>query len=108
MKVLPVLFAAEHKHMLSQLAMLASKSYLGIPKEFDKLIISLRTSYITELSLGKEMTSYSDSLDSSSLAVKMYHGLDNKALGSDDYDLGEVQKVQDDVIDTSVYLQLNR
>ena len=54
------------------------------------------------------MTSYSDSLDSSSLAVKMYHGLDNKALGSDDYDLGEVQKVQDDVIDTSVYLQLNR
>ena len=105
MKVLPVLFAAEHKHMLSQLAMLASKSYLGIPKEFDKLIISLRTAYITELSLGKEMTSYSDSLDSSSLAVKMYHSLDNK---TDDYDLGEVQKVQDDVIDTSVYLQLNR
>ena len=54
------------------------------------------------------MTSYSDSLDSLCLAVKMYHNLDNKALGSDDYDLGEVQKVQDDVIDTSVYLQLNR
>ena len=75
MKVLPVLFAAEHKHMLSQFAMLASKSYLGIPKEFDKLIISLRTAYSTELSLDKEMTSYSDSLDSSSLAVKMYHRL---------------------------------
>jgi hypothetical protein len=34
--------------------------------------------------------------------------LHKKAPGSDDYDLGEVQEVQDDVIVTSVDLQLNR
>ena len=32
MKVLPVSFGAEHRQMLSHLAMLASKSYLAIPK----------------------------------------------------------------------------
>ena len=48
MKVLPVNFSTEHKQMLSHLAMLASKSYLAIPKEFDKLIISLRTAYANE------------------------------------------------------------
>jgi hypothetical protein len=52
--------------------MMVSKSYLAIPKEFDKLIISLRTAYSTELSLDKERTSYSDSLDALRLAVKMY------------------------------------
>ncbi|MGA7141913.1 MAG: hypothetical protein WBZ50_02705 [Nitrososphaeraceae archaeon] len=58
MKALPVSFAAEHKHMLSHLAMLASKSYLAIPKDFDRLIINLRTAYTsTELSLDKERTS---------------------------------------------------
>ena len=50
MKVLPVSFAAEHKQMLSHLAMLVSKSYLAIPKEFDKLIILLGTAYSIELS----------------------------------------------------------
>lgn len=72
MKVLPVNFSTEHKAMLSHLSMLASKSYLAIPKEFDKLIISLRTAYSTELSLDKERTSYSDSLDSLRLACKMF------------------------------------
>ena len=42
MKVLPVSFAAEHKQMLSHLAMMISKEYLCIPQEFDKLIISLK------------------------------------------------------------------
>ena len=72
MKVLPVSFSAEHKQMLSHLAMLVSKSYLAIPKEFDKLIISLRRAYSIELSLDKERTSYSDSLDALRLACKMY------------------------------------
>ncbi|MGB8450370.1 MAG: hypothetical protein WCE25_11670 [Nitrososphaeraceae archaeon] len=58
MKALPVSFAAEHKHMLSHLAMLASKSYLAIPKDFYRLIINLRTAYTsTELSVDKERTS---------------------------------------------------
>ncbi|MGA8916283.1 MAG: hypothetical protein WB474_09860 [Nitrososphaeraceae archaeon] len=44
--------------MLSHLAMLASKSYLAIPKDFGLLIINLRTAYTsTELSLDKERTS---------------------------------------------------
>ena len=72
MKVIPVNFATEHKQMLSHLAMMVSKEYLGIPKEFDKLIIALRTAYSTELSLDKERTSYSDSLDALRLACKMY------------------------------------
>ena len=61
MKVLPVNFATEHKQMLAHLATLVSKSYLAVPKEFDKLIISLRTAWANELSLDKEKTSYSDS-----------------------------------------------
>jgi hypothetical protein len=72
MKVLPVSFATEHKQMLSHLAMMISKSYLAIPKGYDKLIISLRTAYANELSLDKERTSYSDSLDALRLACKMY------------------------------------
>ena len=72
MKVLPVNFATEHKQMLAHLATLVSKSYLAVPKEFDKLIISLRTAWANELSLDKEQTSYSDSIDALRLACKMY------------------------------------
>ena len=52
--------------------MMIGKDYLCIPKEFDKLIISLRTAYANELSLDKEKASYSDSLDALRLAFKMY------------------------------------
>ena len=71
MKVLPVSFATEHKRMLANLYMLINKEYLVIPKEFDKLIISLRTAYANEYSLDKEQTSYDDSLDALGLACKM-------------------------------------
>jgi hypothetical protein len=72
MKIIPVSFAAEHKQMLSHLAMLVSKDYLAIPKEFDRLIISLRTAWANEYSLDKEQTSFSDSIDALRLACKMY------------------------------------
>jgi hypothetical protein len=72
MKVIPCNFSTEDKQMLSHLAMMVSKEYLCIPKEFDKLIISLRTAYANEYSLDKEQTSYSDSLDALRLAFKMY------------------------------------
>jgi len=72
MKVIPVNFATENKQMLANLAMLVSKEYLCIPKEFDKLIISLRTAYAIEYSLDKEQTSYDDSLDALRLAWRMY------------------------------------
>ena len=71
-KIIPVNFSTEHKQMLSHLAMIVSKEYLCIPKEYDKLTIALRTAYANELSLDKERTSYSDSLDSLRLACKMY------------------------------------
>jgi len=52
--------------------MMISKEYLCIPKEYDKLSIALRTASANELSLNKERTSYSDSLDALRLACKMY------------------------------------
>ena len=72
MKVIPCNFSTDHKQMLSHLAMMVSKKYLCIPKEFNRLIISLRTAHSTELSLDKERTSYSDSIDALRLACKMY------------------------------------
>ena len=52
--------------------MLVNNEYLAIPKEYDKLTISLRTAYANEYSLDKEQTSYSDSIDALKLACKMY------------------------------------
>jgi hypothetical protein len=72
MKVLPVNFSTEHRQMLTHLHMLVNKEYLAIPKEHDKLIVSLRTAYANEYSLDKEQTSYSDSIDALRLACKMY------------------------------------
>jgi hypothetical protein len=72
MKVIPVNFATEHKQMLAHLAMLLSKEYLAIPKEHDRLLVSLRTAYANDYSLDKEQTSYDDSLDALRLACKMY------------------------------------
>ena len=51
---------------------MVSKEYLCIPKEYEKLTIALSTAYANELSLDKEKTSYSDSLDALRLASKMY------------------------------------
>ena len=70
--MLPVNFATEHKQMLSHLAVLVTKEYLAVPKQYDKLIISLRTAYANEYSLDKEQTSYSDSLDACRLACKTF------------------------------------
>jgi hypothetical protein len=72
MKVLPVNFGTEHKQMLSHLAVCVSKGYLCIPSKYDKLLISLRTAWANELSLDKEQTSYSDSLDALRLSCKMF------------------------------------
>jgi hypothetical protein len=72
MKVLPVNFGTEHKQMLSHLAVCVSKGYLCIPSKYDKLVMSLRTAWANELSLDKEQTSYSDSLDALRLSCKMF------------------------------------
>jgi hypothetical protein len=52
--------------------MLVNKEYLCVPKQHDKLIVSLRTAYANEYSLDKEESSYNDWLDALRLACKMY------------------------------------
>jgi len=64
--------SVNHKQMLADLHTLINKEYLAIAKEYDKLIISLRTAYANEYSLDKEQTSYDDSLDELILSCKMY------------------------------------
>ena len=58
--------------MLSHLAMMITKGYLCIPKQYDKLYIALRTAYSTELSLDKERSLYNDLTDAFRLSCKMY------------------------------------
>jgi hypothetical protein len=57
-----------HKEMLSHLAMIVSKQYLCIPKQFDKMEIALRTAYSDEFSLNKERSSHNDLTDALRLA----------------------------------------
>jgi hypothetical protein len=72
MRVIPVNFVTEHKHLLSHLLVVLSKGYLAIPERYDKLITSLRTAFAKELTLDKEQTSYDDLLDALRLSLKGY------------------------------------
>jgi hypothetical protein len=58
--------------MLSNLHAVVTKGYLSIPSKYDKLITSLRTAWVKELSLDKEQTVYDDLLDSLRLGMKGY------------------------------------
>jgi len=58
---------------LGILQVMVSKGYLAIPKQYDKLITSLRAAYAKELTLDKEQTSYDDLLDALRLALKAYN-----------------------------------
>jgi hypothetical protein len=53
-----------------------AESYLvaniAIPENYEKLIVSLRTTQSKEYSLDKEQTSFSDSLDALRLSLKGY------------------------------------
>jgi len=59
-------------HLQSHLHVMINKNYLAIPKQFDKLITSLRTAYAREYNLDKEQTSYDDLLDALRLSLKGY------------------------------------
>ena len=72
MKVLPVNFGTEHKELLSHLHVILTKGYLAIPQKHDKLITSLRTAWVKELTLDKEQTSYDDLLDALRLSMMGY------------------------------------
>jgi Terminase RNaseH-like domain len=71
-KIRPISFNSEHKQMLANLHAVVTKGYLAIPEKYDKLIISLRTAYATELDLDKKQTSYDDLLDALKLSLKGY------------------------------------
>lgn len=73
MKIIPVNFLTEHKSMLSHLHVMINKGYLAIPKQYEKLITSLRMAYAREYSLDKEQTSFNDSLDALRLSLKAYN-----------------------------------
>jgi hypothetical protein len=60
--IIPVNFR-NHEYMLRKTASFLSRGMLAIPKEFDKLITSLRTAQATEWNLNKEETVNDDSLD---------------------------------------------
>ena len=60
--------------MLAHLCNIVQKQYLAVPAEFDKLVISLHTAYAKELSLDKNETSYSDSLD----ALRLFEDIPNQ------------------------------
>jgi hypothetical protein len=66
----------DHKTILSHLHIMVSKGYLAIPptKEYDKLIISLRTAQARAYSLDKDQTSYDDLLDALRLSLKGLKG----------------------------------
>ena len=72
MNVVPIKFSTEHKEMLSHLTMIVSKSYLCLPKQFDKTEIELRTAYADEYNLNKDKSSYNDLTDAPRLSCKQY------------------------------------
>ena len=60
--IIPVNFRT-HEQMLRKTSSFLSKGCIAIPKEYDKLITSLRTAQATEWNLNKEDTVNDDSLD---------------------------------------------
>ena len=52
--------------------MIVSKSYLCLPKQFDKMEIALRTTYADEYSLNKDKSHITNLTDALRLACKQY------------------------------------
>jgi hypothetical protein len=72
MRVIPVLFAKDHRDMLFKLYLMMHKQYIAISKEHQDHIISLRIAQASEYSLDKKQTSHSDVLDCLRMATKAY------------------------------------
>ncbi len=71
-KVLPINFSKEHKTMISHLVTLFNEHHIAIPKEFDKLIIALKSAVVNEYSLDKEQSVWNDLTDALRLSLRMY------------------------------------
>src|SRR5215211_4550598 len=68
--VIPVSFGKDHKLMLEHTYHLLTKYKLAIPREYSKLINSLRTAWAIGFDLQKDLTMYDDHLDSYRLMLK--------------------------------------
>jgi hypothetical protein len=68
--ILPVSFGKDHKMMLEHTYHLLTKLKLAIPKEFSKLISSLRTAWAIGFDLQKDLTLYDDHIDSLRLLLR--------------------------------------
>ncbi len=68
--VIPVSFGKFHKEMLEHTYNLLTKHKLAIPKEYNKLISSLRTAWAIGFDLQKDLTMYDDHTDSLRLLLR--------------------------------------
>ena len=68
--VIPVSFGKEHKQMLEHTYHVITKRKIAIPKEYNKLISSLRTAWAIGFDLQKDLTMYDDHCDALRLALK--------------------------------------
>ena len=59
--------------MISHLASLFNDGYVGVPEEFDKLVVALRSAVVNEYSLDrKKQSAYNDLTDSLRLSLRCY------------------------------------
>jgi hypothetical protein len=70
MRVEPVSFGSEHKALLYHVKFLLENKYVQIHPSFDKLIVSLRSSWAKDGTLDKEATSHNDILDAFRLCLR--------------------------------------
>jgi len=77
--VIPVSFSKYHKEILEHTYHVITKRQIAIPKEFNKLISSLRTAWADGFDLQKDLTMYDDHCDALRLLLKgiVFKGVDD-------------------------------
>ena len=73
MKVVPINFGTQHKDLLSHMQSIIANSYLCIPEQSNKqLLTALRTAQAKELSLDKNVSVFKDLTDALRLSLRPY------------------------------------
>jgi len=73
MQVIPINFQKDGRDMLSKLYLMMHSGYIGIPKEHEDLITSLRTAKSENYLLDKQQTAHNDVFDALRLALKGFN-----------------------------------
>jgi hypothetical protein len=68
--VIPVSFGKDHKTMLEPTYHIVTKRKIAIPKEYNKLLSSLKTAWAIGFDLQKDLTMYDDHTDALRLMLK--------------------------------------